>query len=206
MKQEGETRYRIRRTRYVSIAAIMTALALIGMYALVGIPNVELGTAILFVTALLFGLEMGLGCMLTTAILYGSFNPWGGLIPQIWLSQVLGWLVVVIVGSFIGHQSPKTEESRYNGGVFFSLGAVLTIYFDAMTNLGYSLATGIPYSTAFIVGLPFMIIHVISNTLIFGFAVPLLESIIRREFGNDIWEPVTNKDRVNSSGTVEECV
>ncbi|MBS3795462.1 MAG: hypothetical protein KGY80_11225 [Candidatus Thorarchaeota archaeon] len=206
MNQKGKTRYRIRRTRYVSIAAIMTALALIGMYALVGIPNVELGTAILFVTALLFGLEMGVGCMLITAILYGSFNPWGGLIPQIWLSQVFGWLVVVVVGSFIGHQRPNMEQSRYNKAEFFLLGALLTVYYDAMTNLGYSLATGIPYGTAFIVGLPFMIIHVTSNTLIFGFAIPVLESIIRRDFGNDIWEPVTKKDEEISSETVEVSV
>ncbi len=195
--------YHIRRTRYVAIASLMTALALIGMYALVGIPNVELGTVILFVTALVFGLEMGIGCMLITAALYGSLNPWGGLIPQIWIGQVLGWLLIVIVGSLLGHSGPNLKQSQRNGLEFFILGAFLTMYFDAVTNLGYSLATGIPYATALIVGLPFMVIHVLSNAFLFGIVVPQLESTIRGEFGNDIWEPVIKNDDTNNPKTVE---
>lgn len=190
--------YYIRRTRYVSITAIMTALALIGLYAFVAIPNIELGTVVFFVTAMVFGLEMGLGCMFIAAFLYGLLNPWGGLIPQIWICQVLGWLVIVIVGSLVGQPGPKSKTLQHSKSGFFILGAFLTIYFDALTNLGYSLATGVPYAAALILGLPFMIVHVVSNAVLFGVAIPPMESTIRGEFGNDIWEPVINNDDTNS--------
>ena len=45
------------RTRWIAVAAIMTALVLIGNYVLVVIPNVELGTVLIFLTGSLFGLK-----------------------------------------------------------------------------------------------------------------------------------------------------
>jgi hypothetical protein len=58
-------RHSMKPSRRVSITSIMTALALIGNYWLVSIPNVELGSTILFATAFVFGFPMGIFRMLS---------------------------------------------------------------------------------------------------------------------------------------------
>jgi hypothetical protein len=180
--------YSIRPSRWVSILAIMTSLALVGNYTLVTIPNVELGSVILFVTAFLFGARMGLWSTLLMSVVYGSINPWGGFIPQIWFSQVVGWLFIVSVGALMGVKGPRLNRSATNALELGLVGAIVTLMFDLTTNLGYSWAFGVPYDAALVAGFPFLVLHVFSNALIFAAIVPRIESTVRLHLATQIWD------------------
>lgn len=179
-----ERERRIPSSRKVAIVANMTALALLGNYALVGIPNVELGTVVIFITALVFGLPLGVWCALLTSIIFSAINPWGPFIPQIWLTQMIGWIYIAMVGGLIGGKNPDRFQKRTE---MFVIGAFLATVFDLVTNIGYSLVYNVPYALAVVLGLPFMIVHVISNALILSFVVPIIEPILKRDMASMIW-------------------
>ncbi|NHJ13234.1 MAG: hypothetical protein EAX95_06125 [Candidatus Thorarchaeota archaeon] len=184
----GDSYGGIDRTRWVSIAALMTSLVLVGNYALVAIPNVELGTVVIFLTGNVFGFYMGAWCVLLSSVLFGVINPWGGLIPQIWITQVLGWFLVAFTGTLISEVKQDSGSVGETSLFFAFIGFALTLFFDLFTNLGYSWAFTIPYSVALLSGLPFMIVHVVTNGIIFAGLVPVTRQVIRRNFGNIIWD------------------
>jgi hypothetical protein len=179
--------YSIPVSRQVAIVANMTALALLGNYALVGIPNVELGTVIIFLTALVFGSAMGIWCAASTSIIYSMFNPWGPFIPQIWLTQFIAWIYVSLVG---GVMSQKFTGQNYQSVTRIEMaivGAFIAAVFDLITNIGYSLVFNVPYILAVVLGLPFMLIHIVSNAIIMAIVVPSVEPILKRDLGSMIW-------------------
>lgn len=183
MGEEGSQRI-IPSSRKVAIVANMTALALLGNYSLVGIPNVELGSVVIFITALVFGLPMGIWTALLTSIIFSTINPWGPFIPQIWFTQMIGWLYVAMVGGLLGGKKPDRYQKR---PVMFVVGAFLAAVFDLVTNIGYSLVYNVPYALAIVLGLPFMIVHVVSNAFILAFVVPIVEPILKKDMASVIW-------------------
>ncbi len=174
-------------SRKVAIVANMTALALVGNYSLVGIPNVELGTVVLFITALVFGTSMGVWCALLTSIIFATINPWGPFIPQIWITQLIGWLFVVTTGGLLGKGNQVHYRSVGPTELLF-IGAFMTAVYDLVTNIGFSLAFNVPYFVAVVLGLPFMIMHVVSNAIIIALVVPIVEPILRQDLASMIWE------------------
>ncbi len=158
----------------------MTALALIGNYALVLVPNVELGSTVLFVTAYIFGLLMGAWCTLLMSFIFAMFNPWGGFIPQIWVTQLIGWLFIVTVASLLGRIARNKNED-YDARSLLVIGFLLTVFFDLITNLGYALAFSIPYFLTLITGAPFMAVHAGSNAILFSQVVPRITNVINAD-------------------------
>ncbi len=184
---ETHTRSNIRLSRRVSLIAIMTALSLVGNYALVVVPNVELGSTILFFTGLLFGIDVALPCVILMALVYGTINPWGGLIPPIWIGQVIGWSYMVIAAHFF---RPRNGDvmSVINPLHLAVVGAFVTVIFDLTTNIGYAIAFSVPFVVALITGLPFMLIHGISNMILFSAAIPPLTRAICKHLAEEIWD------------------
>ncbi len=178
---------RISRSKRVAITANMAALALIGNYALVFLPNMELGTSIIFITAYVFDLGMAIACVMITSLIFGMANPWGGFIPQIWLAQVLGWIFVAGIGSLLSKGEEVDLDDFYFPLKMGLVGAFVTIFFDLSTNLGYSLAFGIPFVVAIITGFSWSLIHIASNILIFSQVVPTLETVLKNHFRYEIW-------------------
>lgn len=174
-------------SRWVSITAIMTALALVGNYALVAIPNLELGSTVLFVTAYIFGAQMAVWSTLIMSLLFGIINPWGGFIPQIWASQVIGWFYIVTIGAIMGRQSKSGKRVEPRKWELAITGAFVTFIFEQITNLGYSTTFGVPFFLAVTAAIPFSIIHIISNTVIFSQVVPMLNSALRTQLKDLIW-------------------
>lgn len=172
----------IRRSRWVALTAIMTALAIVGNYALVAVPNVELGTTVLFVTAWVFGLPMAIWSTFLMSIIFATINPWGGFIPQIWLGQLIGWIYVSSVGSLLG--------TGKNSGriVLVSAGFVCTLVFDLITTIAYSIAFSVPFYAAVISGAPFFAVHIVSNMVLFPAVVPAIDISLREGLAGMIWE------------------
>lgn len=185
--RSASSRYEISQSKWVSIASIMTSLALAGSYALVAIPNVELGSTVLFITAYFFGTTMGIWSAVIMSIIFASVNPWGGFIPQIWVSQLIGWLYMVVAGGLMGYGEPGQSAKALSRAELLVAGAFLTAIFDMVTNIGWALISNQSYYIVILVGLPFMVAHVVSNALIFALVVERIEPIIRRDLASQIW-------------------
>ena len=195
------SRKAMRGSRWISITAIMTALALVGNYALVAFPNLELGSTVLFVTAYVFGASMAIWSTLIMSILFGVLNPWGGFIPQIWASQVIGWFYIIAVGSIMGRRSDEGKRVDSKKWELAITGAFVTLMFDQITNLGYSATFPITFIFAVTAAIPFTVIHVVSNAVIFSQVVPILDVALTRQLKDLIWsaEPEGKVENLESS-------
>lgn len=180
-------------SRQIAIVSNMTALALLGNYSLVAIPNVELASVVIFITAYVFNLTMGVWCAILTSIIFASFNPWGPFIPQIWVTQLIGWVYVAIAGGLMNNNSSDIDGKSAGPTEFFVIGAFLAIVFDLVTNIGYSLVFNVPYVLTIMFGLPFMVVHVISNATFMALIIPKIEPILKRDLASMIWN-VPNTD------------
>ncbi len=165
----------------------MTSLALVGNYALVAVPNLELGSTVLFVTAYIFGGQMAIWSTLIMSILFGVINPWGGFIPQIWASQVIGWFYIITIGSIMGRRGVSGKRLKLGKWELAVTGAFVTFIFEQVTNLGYSATFGVPFILAVTAAIPFTIIHIVSNAVIFSQVVPMLDVALTRQLKDLIW-------------------
>jgi hypothetical protein len=175
------------RSRRVAITANMAALALVGNYSLVFLLNIELGTSIIFITGYVFDLGMAIAVAMIMSVVFGMVNPWGGFIPHIWLAQVLGWVFTAIVGSLLSRNVEAESDDFYFTLKMGIVGAIVTLFFDLSTNLGYALAFEIPYLVAIMTGLSWSLVHIASNVLIFSQVVPTLETVLKNHFRYEIW-------------------
>jgi hypothetical protein len=181
-------------SRWVSITAIMTALALVGNYALVAVPNLELGSSILFVTAYIFGVQMAIWSTLIMSLLFGIINPWGGFIPLIWLSQVIGWFYIVATGAIMGRFGKNGKRLEPRKWELAFTGAFVTFIFEQVTNIGYSITFGVPFILAITAAIPFTILHIVSNAIIFSQVVPMLDSALSKHLKGLIWNTESGQD------------
>ena len=196
-----KTGTKMRNSRWVSITAIMTAIALVGNYALVAVPNLELGSTVLFVTAYIFGAQMAVWSTLIMSLLFGIINPWGAFIPQIWISQVVGWFYIVTIGSIMGRRGTNGKRFEPKKWELAITGAIVTFIFEQVTNLGYSATFGVPFFLAVTAAIPFTLIHIISNAVIFSQVVPMLDKALTRQLKDLIWstESVVEVEKLESS-------
>ncbi len=190
-------------SRWVSITSIMTALALVGNYALVAIPNLELGSSILFVTAYIFGALMAIWSTLIMSLLFGIINPWGGFIPQIWLSQVIGWFYIVAIGSIMGRQGSNGKRLEPRKWQLAFTGAFATLIFEQITNIGYSISFGVPFILAVTAAIPFTVLHISSNAIIFSQVVPMLDTTLTQQLKGLIWNVESGQNVIDAKSIRE---
>jgi len=176
---QSQSYHSLSKSRWVSVTAIMSALALVGNYIVVLIPNVELGSGVLFVTSFLFGLHMAVWCVFVVSIIYAFVNPWGPFFPAIWFTQLIGWIFLVIAGAIMGKNREIASWSRNKIIELSIVGFIVTLFFDLITTAGYAWTFSIPYMIAIVTGLPFFIIHIVSNIIIFPAIIPSLDKSMK---------------------------
>lgn len=153
----------------VAFIAIFAALAIGGNYALSAIPNVELSSVMVFLSGFLFGPIIGAFVGFIAMLIYQLWNPWGAFLPPIGLSVIGCTIFIGIVGGFLGKSLQRIEYSDNRWLLIPALfGVLLTLFFDLVTDFTYSFTFGIPFIVTIMTGLPFMIIHIASNAVLFG--------------------------------------
>lgn len=165
----------------VIVTALFAAAAAAAGYLLMAVPNVELFLLTLFAAGRTLGVRRGISATLAASLLYFGLNPQGGLFPPLLLAQMLGAISAPVAGVIWG----KIPLTGWKQNVTAALlGASTTIWFDLLTNLAYPLTVGFDLNqivVTLIAGIPFAILHISSNTLIFFFlAAPLMTIIDRR--------------------------
>ena len=173
---------RLRGTQKVAVVALFTALAVTTDYAMLPFANIKLMDTIVFVSALMFGLETGVSVGALTWLVYGSVNP---------LGSAFGPLLAILVASetvyaFLGSLARRIFSLRTVGvparSLFWGcLGLIGAFVYDVITILVPTMMTGVSFGVAmasFVPAIPFMLAHEISDFAFFATAGPILVGAI----------------------------
>ncbi len=88
----------------VALIAVFTGLSLGTNYVLIDLPNVKVMDALVFVSAFLFGLEVGLGVAVCSRLVY-AVNPWGTATLDLLLFLMLGETFYALAGFILSRTS-----------------------------------------------------------------------------------------------------
>ena len=149
---------------------------------MIGIPNVKLMVAFVFVAAFMFGVDVGVGVAVLTWTVYGFINPYGqaGLILLVFL--ITGECFYAIAGAALSrtHTAKALVASggayRRSGMIFGLVGLIATFGYDVLTNFAtYLFVTSSLYQAlvvGIITGAPFALLHEFSNLIFFATVAP----------------------------------
>lgn len=163
------------RTRDMTRMGMCIALAVASGYAFLHVPNVELVTSISFLSGYFLGRIRGCLVGAMSMFLFSLFNPLGVPFIPVFIAQV----VFMGLAGFAGGMWKRWTEARSFRMIFLmglaGSGLLLTLLYDAGTNLGFALGAGLFSQTLGIIGagLVFSLVHVISNTVLFATLVPV---------------------------------
>jgi hypothetical protein len=147
--------------------AVLIALALALGYILAAVPNVEAISAVSFFSGYLLGGRSGGVVGGVSMMLFSVFNPLGPPVPAVLFAQIL---VMAVIGSS-GHLWRILAIAVGKAELLaMGFGALLTFVYSVAADYGFAVAIGrwkdpLPVIAA---GLPFSVLHIVSNTLIFG--------------------------------------
>ncbi len=159
----------------VAIIAIFTALAIGSSYALAPLINIEVMSVLLFLSGFIFGKYIGIFVGLISSAIYYGWNPFGVPVLPLYLVMIACMVFIGLIGGLM--KSSKTQKEKIEISIssvakFALIGFFFTFMFDIITNIVYAYFY---YSgdimLAFITGFPFMIVHIISNTVIFALLI-----------------------------------
>jgi uncharacterized membrane protein len=156
----------------------MVAAALASVYA-ESIPNFELMTLVVFLSGVLLGARWGAMVGAVCMLAYSVLNPYGPAHPVITLSQMAGEMVPGPAGAVLAASGLPGRPVLPRMLVLAVAGALLTVFFDLITNLATGLLFGQIRATL-IGGLPFALLHVGSNVALFALlGTPLIAVFAR---------------------------
>ncbi len=179
-------------SREITLLSIFTALCL-GIQLAPRPANVEFTSLFTFLIGFIFGSRTGALFGSFIMFINGFFSPWGfsGLNMPF---QISGMAFIGIVGGVYKKYFLSTQTSAEFVAEIAVLGGFLTVIYDLITNLGVALQfalTGAPIPwaifSALAWGMPFSILHVGSNILVFGGAFfPLIKALNKAIMVNNV--------------------
>ncbi|MCT4785673.1 hypothetical protein ACFQO8_05480 [Exiguobacterium aestuarii] len=151
----------------------LLALAVIGRWLFMTIPNVQPTTSIIMLTALLIGLNGAAILSLFVPILSGLLL---GIGPFVFY-QFLGWLLVVVLVRLF---RPLLLKSTV---LFLILGLLSGFLYGWTTNLAFIEVVGMDVVKLLLLSFPFDFAHGISNVVFLIMIRPLFERIFLHQLG-----------------------
>lgn len=157
----------------IAVLTQILALAVIGRWLFVAIPNVQPSTALLMLTALYFGFTSAAMLALFVPILSGLLL---GLGPFV-LFQFFGWLLVVLVVILL---KPLLRHSLW---LLALVGLGAGFLFGWTANLSFAEVIGADFVKLLVLSLPFDVAHGIGNAVFLILLHDLFVRIFVREDG-----------------------
>lgn len=165
-------------------------------------PNAEFTSFFVFVMGLTEGAFVGALCGTFIMTINGFLSPvgFGGLVIPF---QITGMIVAAVFGSVYRRFTSNLSFSSRFSIEASVLGAVIALVYDLITNfgvgVGYILAGAEPFLalvTAFATGSFYSLIHIASNTVVFGVLfLPVTNALSGLKVGDFTW---SKKERLYS--------
>jgi hypothetical protein len=164
----------------VARIGVFSALALGINAPFLAVPNVEIFSLALFLSALFLGIIDGLAVAFISGIIFVLFNPNGPqTVPLVGLAQLFGFILFGLAGGLLRPLILRRYQTGKLVLLLTLVGAMLTLWFDFSTNFMFAVIFG-PFWPTLIGGMGFAIIHIVSNTIIFGLSPFIIQRIWKR--------------------------
>ncbi len=151
----------------LAVTAVLIGLGVTLGLLLVAVPNVEGISAVCFFSGALLGAAAGGLVGAVSMGLFSLLNPLGPAAFPVLGAQVAGMALIGCSGALSLRLARSPGGAALLAGVS---GGVLTFLYDVLTNYGFAVTMGrwrdpLPFIAA---GIPFSVMHVVSNVLIFA--------------------------------------
>ncbi len=171
--------------RKIALMGVLIALAIALKLPILSIPNVELLTFVIFSAGFLLGMVEGLAVGVIAMSIYTTLIAPYGIPPlPIAAAQILSMGLVGFSGGLARRLSPVVlTRSASAPSLLFSLilvgfGFFLTLIYDLLTNLAVAFVMG-QFWPVMVAAIPFALLHLASNLIIFSILSPLLLRLSR---------------------------
>ncbi len=168
--------------RDVAIVGVFSALAVTGAYLFIPIHNVEIFTALIFMSGVLFGTRIGVLVGAISATIYGTINPFGMSPLPLLAIQVFSRAVTGYVGG--RYQAIARNDNRpwLRRSYFALAGFLLTLIYIVLTLLSSMATSGFSLEQLKAVlafGAVSYLILTVGNTAIFALVMPVAVDNLR---------------------------
>ncbi|UCB51898.1 MAG: ECF transporter S component [Candidatus Zixiibacteriota bacterium] len=171
--------------RKLALMGVLIALAIALKLPILSVPNVEFFTFIVFSSGYLLGMIGGAVVGVIAMSIYTSFvTPYGFPPLPIALAQVLSMALIGFAGGLVfrlDRSAFRPDFSSRTIGVILTMGIsglALTLFYDLLTNLATALVVG-QFWPVMVAAVPFSLLHIVSNVVIFVVLSPLLLKMAR---------------------------
>lgn len=165
----------IPRSLKVSMAVMFSAVAIAASYTRPVYLNIEPMSIVIFLSGIALGLKIGAAVGSLSEAIFSQFNPYGPAPLPVFVAQIGCMMFIGISGGVFRRLYCESDSNLSISLKMGVAGFYLTLVFDLVTNLGSAISfyNG-DYAIALLLGLYFMVIHVVSNTIIFGTIGPVV--------------------------------
>jgi hypothetical protein len=175
------------RVKNISLLAVMTSVC-VGIQLTPRPPQIEFTSLICFLTGFLFGSFFGVSVGALTMLINGFLSPWGFGDVNIPF-QILGMALIGFVGGVYRKSCTRAgnPSARWFSLEVSFLAAFLTLIYEIIVTVGFVIFFNVNIIVALIVGAWFTVVHVASNTVLFGTALFGLVRIVSNVLGEQPW-------------------
>lgn len=166
--------------RKIALMGILIALAIALKVPILSIPNVEFFTFIVFSAGYLLGIYAGVLAGVISMSIYTTFVTPYGLPPlPIAFAQVFSMAIIGFGGGLVSKSAGMVFDRDSHSRTISTIilmgisGLVLTLIYDLLTNLASAYVVG-QFLPVMMAAVPFALIHILSNVVIFVALTPLL--------------------------------
>ncbi|MBU1065676.1 hypothetical protein KJ762_02070 [bacterium] len=172
-------------SRLIAFSGIFIALLLGVGYALAFVPNVELLTAMVFMSGVLMGFKRGIIIGVVGEFLFSALNPMGSglLFPPMLIAQLIAMAIVSFLGALTRNYVLRCKQGIISAIIMGGIGLLLTLFYDILVSAAFPVSAGFSFREVvgtIIAGLAFSIVHLIGNTLVFILLVPIAAQQVYR--------------------------
>ncbi len=175
--------------RKLAWMGVLISLAIALKLPLLSVPNVEFFSFIVFSSGYLLGMIEGMIVGVVSISIYTTIVTPYGLPPfPIAIAQIFSMALIGFAGGLVSKfdfwtlKSGSSFPSLLSFLVFGISGLILTIVYDLFTNLAVAFVTG-QFLPVMIAAIPFSLIHILSNIIIYVVLTPLLLRMSEIQFG-----------------------
>ncbi len=167
----------------IATIGVMVALVEAVKWALQGIPNVEMVTLLFMIFAVTYGLKTCIAALIFTGV---ETLIWG---PHIWVIMYLYiWPLLIVIAYLMG-------KKRFPDWCFVFLGGFYGLFFGMICAVPYLFFGGLKVAVGWwIAGIPFDILHCISNSVLCAVLFKPLRRALERIIGTPYKGDIVNED------------
>ena len=172
----------MKRTRLFLLASLLVALIYATGAVLAGVPNIELITALTFVSGYLLGPALGAVVGAAGMGAHSLFNALGAVAAPVWFAQMAAFALVGLAGAVWG---PKLARLAVSPAAVASAaaGALLVLIYQIAVNVVafYTFTNDVDVWVYVWGGIAFGAVQVAWNAVVFGVAVPPMLRVLARQ-------------------------